>query len=144
LENPTIDSENPTLDSEKSRASRLDVLKSRPEIIHCGKDIISKYIERNITFTEQKAIALNIFAVAVSEGYWVIDACTMAAKVTGFNSEVIRRWAVNVFLGFFGSTSNIDDIDDEAMETELMSNKGKHPKWDSLMHDENFTTAATA
>ena len=44
----------------------------------------------------------------------------------------------------FGSTSNIDDIDDEAMEAELMSSRDKHSKCDSLMHDENFTTAATA
>jgi hypothetical protein len=34
----------------------------------------------------------------------------MAAKVTGFNFEVIHRWAVNVFLGFFGPISNIDNI----------------------------------
>ena len=30
------------------------------------------------------------------------------------------------------------------MEAELMSSRSKHSKWDSLMHDENFTTAATA
>ena len=139
-ENPTLEPENPTL----HQVSLSNMLKSRPEILHHGKDIISKYIERNITFTEQKAMALNIFAVAVSEGDGVLDACKMAAKFTGFNPEVIRRWAMDIFLDFFGSTSNIDDIDDEAMEAELMSSRGKHSKCDSLMHDENFTTAATA
>ena len=65
-----------------------------------GLKFFNKYIERNITFTEQKAIGLSIFAVAVFEGSGVLDACKMAAKFTGFNSEVILRWAVNVFLRF--------------------------------------------
>ena len=48
-----------------------------------------------------------------------------------------------MFRDFFGETGNIDDIDDELVELELTSNKGKHPKWASLMHDENFRLEAT-
>lgn len=40
-------------------------------------------------------------------------------------------------------TANIDDIDDDRLEAELMSSKGKHPKWLSLMHDESFKLEAT-
>lgn len=48
-----------------------------------------------------------------------------------------------MFRDFFAATVNIDDVDDEALEAELMSNKGKHPKWLSLMHDESFKLEAT-
>ena len=72
-----------------------------------------------------------------------MDACNFAAKCTGFNSDVIRRWAGAVFCDYFGAVANIDDVDDETIEAELTSSRGKHPKWNSLMHDENFRLEAT-
>jgi hypothetical protein len=54
------------------------MLKRRPEILYRGA------VERNITFTEQKAIALKTFAVAVSEG----GIRCMAAKVTGLTPSL--------------------------------------------------------
>lgn len=38
---------------------------------------------------------------------------------------------------------NIDDITDDIVEAELSSIRGKHPKWISLMHNENFRLEAT-
>ena len=105
--------------------------------------IIQTYIERNSLFHLQKAIALNIFSVAVSDGSGIIDACNLAAKCTGFHIDAIRKWAGAVFRDFFGTVANIDNVDDEALEGELISNRGKHPKWISLIHDESFQLDAT-
>ena len=46
----------------------------------------------------------------------------------GFNSDVIRRWAGAVFCDYFGAVANIDDVDDETIEAELTSSRGKYPK----------------
>ncbi len=113
------------------------------EILNVGQDLFSKYIERNSTIIQQKAVALNIFSIALSEGGRILDACQTASRFTGFSLQVIRKWAEIVFRDFIGATVNIDDVDDEALEAELMSNRGKHPKWVSLMHDESFKLDAT-
>ena len=34
-------------------------------------------------------------------------------------------------------------VDDETLEAELTSDRGKHPKWNSLMQDESFILDAT-
>lgn len=44
---------------------------------------------------------------------------------------------------FLSETASIDDITDNRLEFELASNRGKHPKWISLMHDEEFRLEAT-
>lgn len=72
-----------------------------------------------------------------------MDACSLASKVTAFNPEVIRRWGETVFREYFSTTANIDDVDDEALEAELMSSRGKHPKRQSLNHNERFKLEAT-
>jgi hypothetical protein len=87
--------------------------------------------------------ALNIFSISLLEGDSVLKACDTASRFTGFNSEVVRRWAAAVFLDFFATTSNIDDVDDASLEVELSSSRGKHPKWLSLIHDEGFRLEAT-
>ncbi len=86
---------------------------------------------------------MNIFSVAVLEASRILDACNLAAKFTGFSPRVIRRWAEAVFRDFFGAITNIDDADDEALEAELTSSRGKHPKWNSLVQDESFKLDAT-
>ena len=71
------------------------------------------YIDANTTLATQKAMALNIFAVCMKEGNGIIEACAEAAKYTGFNAEVVRRWAETIFRDFFLITANIDNISDE-------------------------------
>lgn len=103
-------------------ATPLDqALKDRPEILQMGQHAIHSYIERNSPFHVQKATAMNIFSISVSEGGRIMDACNLAAKYTGFNPAVVRRWAESVFRDFFGAVSNIDDVDDETLEAELIS-----------------------
>ena len=89
----------------------------------------------------QKAVALNIFAVSVSNGSDIMEACKTASSFTSFCVEVIRRWAVDIF-GFFDGISSIDDVTDEVLKVKFSSNKGRHPKWVSLIHDENFKLKA--
>ena len=119
------------------------IIKSRPEVLERGQDIIYKYIERSGRFTLQKAMALNIFSVSVMEGSGIIQACNLASKITGFSPQVVRRWADAVFLGFFATTANIDDVDDDVMESELESSRGKFSKWESLLDSEGFRLEAT-
>jgi hypothetical protein len=45
-----------------------------------------------------------------------------------------------VFRDFLGTIANIDD---ESLEAELISSRGKHPKWNSLVHEESFQLDAT-
>jgi hypothetical protein len=59
-----------------------------------------------------------------------------------FNAEVVRRWAKAIFRDFLFTTVNIDNVSDEVLESELSSSRGKHPKWISLIHDENFQLQA--
>ena len=118
-------------------------LATRPEVLQLGQPKLHAYIERNCAFTVQKALALNIFSISVAEGGGILEACNLAAKFTGFSPQVIRRWAEAVFRDYFGATSSIDDIDDESLGAELMSSRGKHPKWVSLVHDEKFQLDAT-
>ncbi|ORU95066.1 MAG: hypothetical protein A6F71_10425 [Cycloclasticus sp. symbiont of Poecilosclerida sp. M] len=67
----------------------------------------------------------------------------MHAKLHQYLIEVIRKRAECVFGEFFGMLSNIDNVDYEALTMELSSNRGKHPKWWSLMMDETFQLEAT-
>lgn len=96
---------------------------------------IKDYIERNTTFIIQKACALRIFCGCVLSGMGIVKA---AASCTAFSARVIRKWAVEIFRDYFAIISNIDDVTDKSLELELLSNRGKHPKWLSLMTDENF------
>ena len=124
-------------------SSLLQAVKSRPHILEKGQQILHSYIDANTTLATQKAMALNIFAVCMKEGNGIIEACAEAAKYTGFNAEVVRRWAETIFRDFFLITANIDNISDEVLESELSSSRGKHPKWISLINDENFQLQAT-
>ena len=93
--------------------SLFQVIKDRSYSVTSGQYILNKYIERNTTYTIQKAIALNIFSIAILEGDEILAACRVASKFTGFSAEVIHRWACTTYVEYFGKIVNIDDIDDE-------------------------------
>lgn len=118
--------------------SLYKLLKSRPEVLTQGMECIHQYIERNSTFVMQKAIALHILAVCLSNGGGVLDACAQASDFTQFSAEAIRRWAVEIYRDYFGTISSMENITDSSLEHELSSNRGRHPKCASMMHDENF------
>jgi len=81
-------------------SSLHQALKSRPQILQTGQKILQTYVDTHTTFTTQKALALNIFAIAMNDGDGILEACILASKFTGFNAEVIRRWAEAVFRDF--------------------------------------------
>ncbi len=100
--------------------------------------ILQSLVERNTTFAIQKAIVLQVFGAAVSSGMGILEACNLSSMATGFNSRVIHRWAKEVFVDFFGTISSLEDVTDEKLQDELESGRGRHPKWSSLISDENF------
>ena len=113
----------------------------RPEILQ-GLRALREYSERNTYFAIQKAHALQIFSGAVLSGKKVLEACDLAAASTTFSSRTIRRWASDVFAGYSAVVSSVDDITDERLELELMSGRGSHSKWVTLIADENFRKEA--
>ena len=118
------------------------VLDKRPEVLQGGFHCLQEYTERNTSFAVQKATTLQIFAGSVLRGTKIIEACELAAACTPFSSRTIRRWAKDVFNGYFSTISNLDDVTDKRLELELKSEKGSHPKVFSLMSDENFRKEA--
>lgn len=127
---------------ETSVDTLCQLLKKRPQVLEQGMTRICTYIERNTPFVMQKAIALSIFAKFVSSGKGIVESCDLASFCTNFSSEVIRTWAVVCFRDFLGTVSCIDDVDDESLEVELSSERGRHPKIESLCADETFQAEA--
>ncbi len=116
-----------------------NLLKKSPHILTEGMACLASYIERNTTFVIQKTIALHLLAVLLSNGERILDACKQVAVFTSISSEVIRRWAVEIFRDYFGELSSLEDVTDANLEMALSSNRGRHPKWVSMIHDENFS-----
>ena len=58
-------------------------------------------------------------------GKGIIEAANFAATVTGFSSEVVRRWAFVYFSNLVQYPGSTDDIDYDYLETELSSERGK-------------------
>lgn len=114
------------------------LVRDRPEVVESGLYCLQQYIERNTIFEVQKAHAISAFAGAVLNGRKILEACDLEATGTLFAARTIRRWASDMFGDFFAHISNIDDITDEKVEMQLCSGRGRHPKWVSLMTDENF------
>ena len=83
-----------------------------------------------------------MFSASVSNGSGILDACKVASACTQFAASTIRTWAVDIFRDYFAVLSNIEDVTDERLSLELSSSRGKHPKWVSLMDDENFRKEA--
>ena len=124
--------------SESQNVSFSYVMSHTPYVIEEGLACIKGYVERNTPFALQKAFALQLFATLVLDGMEVLSACDLVAKCTASSSRTVRRWASDVFGGFFFSLSTIDNVTDEVLELELSSGMGRHPKWVSLISDENF------
>ena len=81
-------------------------------------------------------------SVSSADGKGFCEAYDVAARCTGFSVRTIRRWAIELFANHISLISNIDDITDEQLDEELQSTRGNHPKFVSLMADENFKKEA--
>lgn len=105
-------------------------------------NILMAYIQRNIPYEAQKAIAISVMAVAMSR--WncgVVDAANRATECCGFNAEALRRW----FRAFSSTTSScsLENMTDKNITTVLSSRCGQHDNHAaSLVNDERFCLAA--
>ena len=98
----------------------------------------SAYTERNTTFVAQTAISLQMFGACISSVIGILESCKLAGITTGFNYQVVRSWAKEIYVDFFSILTSLENVMDDRLDKELESGKGKHPKWVSLISDENF------
>ena len=117
---------------------------SQRELFNKGQELINNFVSKNVSFDIQKAIAIQLMTSAMTElGKGIIEAAKFAATVTGFSSEVVRRWAFVYFSNLVQHPGSTDDIDLEYLEAELSSERGKgcgNPT--AILHDEEFQLAA--
>ena len=103
---------------------------------------LTSYTQRNVCFEVQKALAINVMVIAISQ--WncgVIEAAKCAPDCSCFSAETLRLWASGFVTAI--DTCSTDDMSDECISDMLSSNCGVHDEhMDSLLHDENFCLSA--
>ena len=134
----SIDHQHGVVEASEDYQTLKKVIDSRHNVIEQGVKRIQQYTERNTTFVMQKAFAIQLFGCLVLQGKGIIAASEYAATCSSFHARTIRKWARNVFVDYFSTAANLDDITDYRLELELESSRGKHPKWFSLLADENL------
>ena len=103
-----------------------------------GVQCVKKYIERNALPELEKAFAFQVFSTAMTQwGQSVSEAAHTAADVTGFNHEVIRRWA-SFFFCVAALNQPSDEIEEEVIAIELASQRGRCIDPTSLVNSEDF------
>ncbi len=110
-------------------------------LIEEGMNTLQSCTERSTTFSIQKATSLQVFGACVCSGMGIVQSCKIAATSMGFNCEVVRRWAKETYVDFFAAQSSLENVTDQLLLHELDSDRGKHPKWISLISDENVQGA---
>jgi hypothetical protein len=91
-----------------------------------GKEFVSKYVSRNISWEVQKATAIQTMTTAMTElGLGVVQAADFAGTLTGFSGQVVRRWASAFFVTLAQYPGSLDDVDDSFIEVELTSEHGR-------------------
>ena len=73
--------------------------------------------------------------------YGIVEAAEMAGKICGSSTELVRKRAFSLFTSM-AVYSCLDDIDDDFIQSELSSDRGKTSINDSLLHDEDFRLSA--
>ena len=63
-------------------------------------------------------------SLMANKKYSIMEAAGLAAQICGFSSQHVRKWAFALFTPV-AAHSNLDDIDDEFVELELSSDRGK-------------------
>ena len=114
------------------------------ELFNKGQQLINNYVSKNVSFEIQKALSIQLMTTAMTElEKGIVEASKFAATVTGFSSEVVRRWTFAYFSNLAQYPGSIDDIDHEYMEMELSSERGRgcgNPT--AILHDEEFMLTA--
>ena len=121
-----------------SKPTFKNLLDNRRYVIEQGLERLRAFTECKLPYAVHKAFALQVFTASVLQGNGILSSCDLAASCTSFGSRSIRRWANDIFVDFFSTVSSLENVEDGSLELELESERGKHPKWLSLMADENF------
>ena len=126
-------------------SSLFRVFTNNRVLFNQGKEFVNKYVSRNVSWELQKAIAIQTMTTtAMTElGIGVVQAANFAGILTGFSGQVIRRWASALFVTLAQYPASLDDVDDNFIELELSSERGKacgNPA--AIIHDEGFCLAA--
>lgn len=114
------------------------------EVFNKGQEIIKDFVRRNVSWEIQKAIAIQIMAEAMTQlNKGILEAANFAASANGFSQEIVHRWAFAYFCTLSQYPGSLEDIDNEYVEMELSSERGKAcGNATSLLHDEDFQLAA--
>ena len=125
-----------------SKPTFKNLLDNRRYVTEQGFEHLRDVTECKLSYAVHKAFVLQVFTASVLQGNRILSSCSLAASCTLFGSWSIRRWANDIFVDFFSTMSSLENVEDGSLELELESEKGKHPKWLSLMADKNFKKEA--
>ena len=114
------------------------IVTNNPHVVKEGMHTLQAHTERNTTFVTQKAMSLQMFGACISSGMGIMESCKLAGIATGFNNQVVWKWAKEIYVDFFSIQTSLENVTDDRLDKELESGRGKHPKWISLISDENF------
>ena len=130
--------------SKASNDTLYRIYTNEREKFNKGQECINNFVSENVSFEVQKTIALQLMTAAMTElSKGIVEGAKFAANVTGFSSEVVRRWTFVFFSNLVQYPGSLEDIDNEYMETDLSSERGKgcgNP--DAILHDKEFQLAA--
>ena len=66
--------------------SLLHIFKNNSTLFDKGRECVAGYIDRNITFEINKAIAINVMTSAMANlNYGIVQAAELAAHVSGYS-----------------------------------------------------------
>ena len=103
-----------------------------------GLDYLLSFIEQS--FELQKALGIVLMGTAMKDwGEGICDAATKASQVSGYSDRTIRSWMQTYMQSIFNVLSHgNEDITSKEVEYILSSERGGFPKYETLVHDEEF------
>ena len=75
-------------------------------------------------------------------GMRVVKAANFAGTVTGFSGQIVQYWASAFFVTLAEYPGSLDNVDDNFIEIELTSERGKACGPTGIIHDEEFCLTA--
>ena len=77
-------------DNQEGPCTLYSVFANNKPLFNQGKNLVSKYVARNISWEVQKAIAIQTMTTAMTElGMGVVQAANFAGTLTGFSGQVV-------------------------------------------------------
>ena len=127
-------------DSACSESTINVIFKKHEEVFKKGLDYLLSFIEQNASFELQKALGIVLMGTAMKDwGEGICDAAIKASQVSGYSDRTIRSWMQSYMQSIFNVLSHgNEDITSKEVEYILSSERGEFPKYETLVHDEEF------